>query len=62
MFLTVWRVLPLLNLLPVIYTLQPLMKHLINLGTHFIGFRDEADNFRGKAYLIFGDSLSSPST
>jgi hypothetical protein len=24
------------------------MKHLINLGTQFIGFRNEADDLRGK--------------
>jgi hypothetical protein len=38
------------------------MKHLINLGTQFIGFRDEADDLRGKTCLIFGNLISLPST
>jgi hypothetical protein len=28
------------------------MKHLIKLGAQFIGFRDEADDLRGKPPLV----------
>jgi hypothetical protein len=38
------------------------MKHLINLGTQFIAFRDEADDLRGKTRLGFNDLLFSPNT
>jgi hypothetical protein len=31
---------------------QPLMKELVNLGSQFIGFRDEATTLRGKAALL----------
>jgi hypothetical protein len=45
---------------------QPLMKELINLGSQFIGFRDEAATLRGKTtplllYFIFPPEDSSPS-
>jgi hypothetical protein len=29
------------------------MKHLINLGSQFIGFRDEAATLKGKTALFF---------
>ena len=32
--------------------LQPLMKELVNLGSQFIGFRDEAAALRGKTLLF----------
>jgi hypothetical protein len=31
--------------------LQPLMKHLIKLGTQFIGYRDVTEDLRGKAHF-----------
>jgi hypothetical protein len=33
------------------------MKHLINLGSQFIVFRDEADDLKGKNRFVFNDSL-----
>jgi hypothetical protein len=39
--------------------LQPLMKELVNLGSRFIGFRDEAANLRGKTFAAL-DMLHVP--
>ena len=35
------------------------MKHLIKLGTQFIGFRDAAEDLRGKARFVLGNPFIS---